>query len=154
MSKKPAIAIVTGGREYTDLACINLAFDGLVARTSPSATTLHHGDCQGADRLAAAQATERGFLVEGHPPKWKVHGKAAGPIRNKELVDLHPDYVLIFHDNLISSKGTKNCVQLLLKQIKRRPLYKPKLWMNGKPTSTVELTRLLTTKKRKRGEGR
>lgn len=41
-----------------------------------------------------------------------MHGKSAGPIRNRKMIDEHePDFVLAFHDDLEGeSKGTKDCV--------------------------------------------
>jgi hypothetical protein len=43
------------------------------------------------------------------PADWANHGKAAGPIRNRKMLDLKPDLVLAFHADLTNSKGTKDC---------------------------------------------
>lgn len=42
---------------------------------------------------------------------WDKYGKMAGPIRNKEMLDQKPDFVLAFHSNYKTSKGTKNCIE-------------------------------------------
>lgn len=47
------------------------------------------------------------------PADWKQYGKAAGPIRNKQMLDEgQPDLVLCFHDDIEKSKGTKNMYEL------------------------------------------
>lgn len=40
------------------------------------------------------------------PAKWNEHGKAAGPIRNQQmLTEGKPDVVFAFHDDIASSKA-------------------------------------------------
>lgn len=44
---------------------------------------------------------------ERYPADWEKHGKAAGPIRNQQmLTEGKPDIVVAFSDNLSNSKGT------------------------------------------------
>lgn len=69
-----------------------------------------HGCCKGADIVAANVAKRLGMVVNGYPANWELHGKAAGPIRNREMLDLLPDLVIAFHDNIANSRGTKDCV--------------------------------------------
>ncbi len=76
----------------------------------PVDTRLIHGDCRGADKLAASVALEFGFDVHPYPADWDKHGDAAGPIRNRQMLDLKPDLVIAFHANYSKSKGTKDCV--------------------------------------------
>lgn len=47
------------------------------------------------------------------PAKWKQYGKAAGTIRNQQMLDEHPDIEVVyaFHDDLPKSKGTKDMCQ-------------------------------------------
>jgi hypothetical protein len=73
-------------------------------------TLIIHGDCRGADRIAAQVADELGFFVEPHTADWNKHGKAAGPIRNREMLDLEPKLVIAFHSRLFKSKGTLDCI--------------------------------------------
>ena len=45
------------------------------------------------------------------PAKWEEFNRAAGTIRNQQMIDEgHPDLVVYFHDNLDGSKGTKEMV--------------------------------------------
>jgi hypothetical protein len=43
------------------------------------------------------------------PAKWDEYGKAAGPIRNQEMVDSKPDLVLAFWDG--RSPGTLDAIK-------------------------------------------
>lgn len=71
---------------------------------------LVHGAARGADQLAASVGKSMGFVLEAHPAQWDVHGKAAGPIRNKEMVDLGADLALAFPRG--ASRGTRGCMAL------------------------------------------
>ena len=63
-----------------------------------------HGNAAGADRIAAQEAQKLGLLVEAHPANWELHGKAAGPIRNKEMADAGAELCIAFWDG--ESRGT------------------------------------------------
>lgn len=102
--------LVTGDREWKDRAAIERAFD----RFQP--THVIEGECRGLDLLARAVAEERGIPVTPVPANWDAFGKAAGHIRNGEMLDLQPELVLAFHNNFKKSKGTKNCVDQALKR--------------------------------------
>ena len=69
-----------------------------------------HGGARGADRLAGKIATEAGWTVKVVTANWEKYGRAAGPIRNQEMLDMNPDLVIAFHDDLANSKGTKDMV--------------------------------------------
>lgn len=57
-------------------------------------------------------ATLMDMSVLEFPADWKKYGRAAGPIRNTEmLVKGKPDLVIAFHYNLDRSKGTKDMIQ-------------------------------------------
>lgn len=78
-------------------------------------TLLVQGDANGADILAKEWAKDRGVKCNEHPADWKTHGKAAGPIRNIEMLETYPEArVLAFPMGL--SKGTRHCI----KEAKRR----------------------------------
>lgn len=69
-----------------------------------------HGAARGADSIAASLANGMGLAVESFPAEWDKYGKAAGPIRNRAMLDTAPDLVIAFHNNIESSRGTKDCV--------------------------------------------
>lgn len=78
----------------------------------PPNTIVIHGACRGADRIAGNAAFNRGLVVRQFPAQWSRYGSAAGPIRNKRMLDEKPDLVIAFHSNLTESKGTKNMLML------------------------------------------
>lgn len=68
------------------------------------------GGARGADTLAWDVAKEMGLATETYPAEWKEYGRAAGPIRNRLMLDQKPDLVIAFHDDIEHSRGTKDCV--------------------------------------------
>ena len=45
------------------------------------------------------------------PAEWDKYGKAAGVLRNQQMLDEgYPDLVVYFHKDLENSKGTKDMV--------------------------------------------
>ena len=49
---------------------------------------LLHGGARGADRAIGRAAHQLGWAAVGLPADWQRHGRAAGPIRNRELLEL------------------------------------------------------------------
>jgi len=104
--------LVTGDRNWTDEQTILAALVGLKAREG-TAVTIIHGAARGADTIAGRIAKELGFDVEAYPADWNKYGKAAGPIRNKQMLrEGKPQGVLAFHDDLFHSRGTRNMVEI------------------------------------------
>lgn len=80
---------------------------------SPSNITIVHGDAPGADKQAARMAADLHFRVEAYHADWDAYGKAAGPLRNKEMLDAGADAVFAFVDKpLVESRGTANMVKI------------------------------------------
>jgi len=80
-----------------------------VLMTLPKSFVIVHGDARGADTVAARLASSMGFEVEAWPADWKKHGRAAGYIRNREMIETC-DYVIAFWDG--QSHGTLNSINL------------------------------------------
>lgn len=110
--------LVTGSRDWSDRGVIWRELD----RLRWMRPTIVEGCATGADALAEAWCMANpGFKDEHHPAHWrhdrncelpckKVVGRAAGPIRNSEMLQMLPDFVLAFHENLDESKGTRDMV--------------------------------------------
>lgn len=79
-------------------------------RKLPEGTIIIHGAARGADTCADIVAKSLGFTVKSYPAEWNKHGKAAGPIRNLQMLKENPDIALVlaFHSDIESSKGTKH----------------------------------------------
>jgi predicted Rossmann fold nucleotide-binding protein DprA/Smf involved in DNA uptake len=98
------VAIV-GSRAFPtdDLALVDMFVDML-----PPGTTIVSGGAAGVDRRAEARAKQRGLSVEIIKPNWDQFGRAAGPIRNKEIVN-KSDMVVAFWDG--KSIGTLHTIK-------------------------------------------
>ncbi len=77
-----------------------------------------HGDCPtGADSMAAGYARAQGTQCLVMPAQWSVHGRAAGPYRNLEMVRLAEAlracgwYVTCEAFPLPDGRGTVDCMK-------------------------------------------
>lgn len=86
--------LVCGGRDFQDWGMVCNVLDELHAKHS--FTHLIEGGARGADELAGQWATIRSVPVTVVAADWKTHGKKAGPIRNRKMLDLAPDLVVAF----------------------------------------------------------
>lgn len=86
--------IVAGGRDYSDSATVFAVLDMIHAKRVVAEVI--HGAAPGADSLGAQWAEARGIKVTPCPADWKAHGKAAGPRRNRHMLTLKPDGVVLF----------------------------------------------------------
>ena len=82
---------VTGGRTYGNRQAVHIALGHV-----PLSAVLVHGAAPGADTLAATLWESFGGKTEAHPADWDRHGKAAGPLRNQEMVDSGIDLLIAF----------------------------------------------------------
>ena len=103
--------LVCGDRYWSDKEMIkNVLLNGVISGQKID-LVIEGGAC-GADRIAIECANELGRKVIEFPADWVTYGRAAGPIRNKQMLDEgKPELVLAFHDDLTKSKGTKNMVE-------------------------------------------
>ena len=87
--------LVCGGRNFSDYGSIERTLDALHAAT-PIAVVIT-GAAPGADLMADAWARANKIAAELYPAKWDVQGRAAGPIRNQEMIEhAKPDLVVAF----------------------------------------------------------
>ena len=99
--------LICGDRYYKDWKKIQ----DYLKTLNPLNDVILHGAAKGADRLAGNLAISMKIKVLEFPAKWEEFNRAAGPIRNQQMIDEgHPDLVVYFHDNLDGSKGTKDMV--------------------------------------------
>ena len=76
-------------------------------------TEIIHGNAKGADNLGGQYGREVLQLAEerirSFPAEWGVHGKSAGPIRNRRMLEEgRPDMVIAFRGP--NSRGTQNMI--------------------------------------------
>jgi hypothetical protein len=108
--------LVTGSRDWWNEATIVATILRVWTEWGRPPITLVHGGAKGADLMAAgiintAPVDKPGyFKTEAHPALWDIHGRAAGHIRNAEMVALGADIVIGFIRN--ESRGATGCVKL------------------------------------------
>lgn len=103
------VAIV-GSREFTNRAVIEAAIRRWMV-LAPEGLTIISGGARGADTIGEDIAKALSIPVIIHRPDWDTHGKAAGFIRNRDIVR-DADVVLAFFAPGPRSKGTQHTVQL------------------------------------------
>lgn len=108
--------LVTGDRDWDDITLVVEQLKGY-----RPGTILVHGACRGADIICAAVAEALGFTVRGYPADWEGHRKAAGPIRNQEMLTKEHkpeepiDLCLAFHNDIQNSSGTADMLDRVVK---------------------------------------
>lgn len=79
------VVVAGGGRDLAWPAARVAA--GLLGATGGRPVhLLLHGDARGADQSIDRAARRLGWLVQAVPAEWERHGRAAGPIRNRQLL--------------------------------------------------------------------
>ena len=86
--------LVCGGRDFTDTEFIYAALDHIDKKYMIE--TVIEGDARGVDRIAGYWARKNKKDNLKFPADWDTHGKAAGFIRNRQMLDLKPDIVIVF----------------------------------------------------------
>lgn len=100
--------LICGSRNLNNKQFVNSILDKLEAELGPWNLVIQ-GEARGADTLAREWAEDMKISVMRFPANWKLHGKAAGPIRNKQMLDKgKPDLVIAFLAP--GSRGTKNMI--------------------------------------------
>jgi hypothetical protein len=87
--------LVTGGRNFSDIELVKRTL-GFMHEMTPI-NAIIHGAAPGADALAGWWARENAIQVEEYPARWREQGRAAGPIRNQEMITVgKPDVCVAF----------------------------------------------------------
>ena len=104
------VAII-GSRSFKDYDLLKKTLDGIA-----EISLIISGCAVGADTLGELYAKEKGIPTLLFRPDWEKYGKAAGFIRNKEIIS-NADFVIAFWDT--KSKGTAHSISLANKQGKK-----------------------------------
>ncbi len=101
--------VVAGTRTYDNYEEAKAFIDSCIRNIREDFTLVFlTGECRGADALGERYAAENGFEIERYPADWDKHGRAAGPIRNKQMAEA-ADYVICFWDGV--SRGTLSMIE-------------------------------------------
>ena len=94
--------IVAGGRTY------QLSEEDYKILDNAGISEIVCGGAKGADQCGKEWAKTYEVPVKMFPADWNTHGKAAGPIRNKQMAE-YADSLIAFWDG--KSRGTKNMIE-------------------------------------------
>ncbi|MBQ8302824.1 MAG: DUF2493 domain-containing protein [Clostridia bacterium] len=105
--------IIAGSRDFDDYKYLSDTLDAFIKEHPDRDIVVVSGMARGADKLGEKYALERKYLVRRFPAKWDKLGKAAGYIRNNEMLDFIQqsnceNAVIAFWDG--KSKGTKHTI--------------------------------------------
>lgn len=90
--------IIAGGRDYRLSKT-----DWVKLSTIDNVSQVVSGACRGVDSDGESWAIANGITIKQFPANWPVHGKAAGPMRNKQMA-VYADAVALFP----GGRGTQN----------------------------------------------
>ena len=98
------VVIVCGGRDFSDAALVNETLDDI------DPIRVLHGGAPGADSLAAAWCARTKTECIAFPAHWKKYGRAAGPLRNNQMLASDPDIAIV-----IAFQGGKETADMVLR---------------------------------------
>lgn len=98
--------IIAGSRSVNHIMAIMAA----IGKSGLKIKEVVSGGAKGADALGEVWANANKTPVKKFPADWDKHGKAAGPIRNKQMAE-YADALIAVWDG--KSKGTKNMIETM-----------------------------------------
>lgn len=108
MTRSVFRVIIAGSRNFNNYAALQMVCDNLLTKKKLTHNiVIISGTSRGADTLGEKYARERGYAIGRFPAAWQQYGKAAGPIRNHQMVD-NADALIAFWDG--NSTGTKDMI--------------------------------------------
>lgn len=111
--------LVCGSRDWKDRKHLEAELDTFFKQRDVKAVekekwTIAHGGCKtGADQYAAEYGQARKIDVKVYPANWVKYGLAAGPIRNRRMVEEARPHAAIAFKQTATSKGTDDCLRRL-----------------------------------------
>jgi len=106
--------IIAGSRHIPD-DMADRVVAAAMTRWGITPTVILSGTAEGVDQAGERWAEARSIPIERYPADWKKHGRAAGPLRNKEMAE-NADATLVIWDGV--SRGSKS----MLREAKKRKL--------------------------------
>ncbi len=95
--------IIAGSRTITCPAIVSTA----IADSGFEITEVVSGGARGVDKVGERIARDFGIKVRRFPANWEMYGKAAGPMRNREMAK-YADAAIVVWDGV--SSGSKHMI--------------------------------------------
>jgi hypothetical protein len=106
--------IIAGSRNVSDYSLVVQA----VERCGYNITEVVSGCAVGIDRLGEQWARANNIPIKEMPADWNRNGKAAGPIRNRDMAE-YADAAIVVWDG--KSPGSRNMVENMIRR--KKPYY-------------------------------
>lgn len=106
--------VIAGSREFEDYEKMKRLVKGFLVKVEDEIEIVS-GGCRGADMLGERLAGECGWSVRRFEANWKLYGKCAGIIRNREMAK-YADICLLFVVEGAGNRGSRN----MLKEARER----------------------------------
>lgn len=117
---EPLKLIIAGGREFNPtpefIQSAILMFGILPTKTGE--LEIVSGGARGVDWAGEAFAMRYGYPIKRFPAHWSIHGKAAGPLRNKQMAEYGDALFLMWDDMSAGSADIKS--QML---VRKKPIH-------------------------------
>lgn len=113
MGKK---VIIAGSRHFTNYEFVKKTVDDFIAIAGIEVEEIVSGGARGVDTLGERYAREHNYPLKRFPADWIRYGRAAGPIRNKQMAE-YADVLIAFSSG---SRGTENMISQMEQQRKHR----------------------------------
>ena len=113
---KANIAII-GSRNFTDFAKLETEMENALKEwnlTTSNINRIVSGGARGADTLADMYAKKHNLVMTTYIPDWKAFGKAAGVMRNTDIIN-DSDYVVAFPSR--QGRGTQDSIRKAQKKL-------------------------------------
>ena len=102
------VVLVCGGRDYGDRDHVFNTLDDVLNEIVADGDDMFliQGGAAGADSIAWEWGVINRLWVKTYEADWDTHKRAAGPIRNKEMLEAEPDLIIAFPGDV----GTNNMI--------------------------------------------
>ena len=111
--------IIAGPRDFNNqsfvFSALDMVFSRLIKNSEENTDSLENieiveGGATGIDSLAKSYAISKNIKYKEFPADWDKHGRAAGPIRNKQMAE-YSDILIAFRYVDNPSRGTENMIK-------------------------------------------
>lgn len=107
--------IIAGSRSIQDDQLVRLHVHAILSQFSINPSEIISGEATGPDKIGETYAVMMGIPLKKMPANWGLHGRSAGPIRNRQMAE-YADMAIVFWDG--ESRGARN-MMLEMSRVKK-----------------------------------
>ena len=109
--------IIAGSRKFNNYEKLSSTINKIISTIKDEDIEIISGGCTGADALADKYAWKNEIRFSVFPADWTTYGKAAGPIRNRQMAEYaaKADRGILIAFPIGESRGTRNMINVAKK---------------------------------------